>query len=61
VTLYEQAKALINTQPLPDDAPAQLQALIEQAKGQERIFITHTTEALYSNASPTQIEQWASE
>ena len=59
--LLAQAQAILAKEPLPDDAPQQLDALIEQASGQERQFIMMSTDALYAAATPEQLVQWNTE
>ena len=55
LTLIEQSQEIFKHNPLPDDAPEQLDALIEQASGLERSFLIMSTEALYATATPQQL------
>jgi hypothetical protein len=57
--LYEQAQAVLAQDPLPDDAPAQLDALADKANGEEALFIGQLSEALYQLATPEQLDAWA--
>lgn len=61
MSLLEQSQELFKHQPLPDDAPDQLEALIEQASGEERRFLIMSTEALYAAATPEQLAKWNAE
>ncbi|WP_416305203.1 hypothetical protein [Neptunicella sp. SCSIO 80796] len=55
---YQQATELLAKQPLPNNAPDQLQELANKATGQEKQFINHCFEALYAAATPEQVELW---
>lgn len=59
--LYNQAQTLLQQQPLPNDCPAQLNALAEKASGQEKRFIEMSFEAMYASATPEQLSQWNEE
>jgi hypothetical protein len=61
LTLIEQSQEIFKQKPLPDDAPEQLDALIEQASGLERSFLIMSTEALYATATPEQLAIWNAE
>lgn len=58
---YAQAESLLAQSPLPDDAPEQLDALADQASGEEAMFIGHLSEALHQLATPAQLEAWTTE
>ena len=61
MTLTEQSQLLFKQHPLPDDAPEQLEALIDQSTGRERIYLIMSTEALYAAATPQQLAMWNAE
>ena len=61
MTLIEQSQLLFKHHRLPDDALEQLDALIEQASGQERSYLIMSTEALYAAATPEQLARWNAE
>jgi len=48
--LIEQASKLVNSDPLPDDAEAQLDRIIEQASNRhEKFMLSSYAEALFMN------------
>lgn len=57
--LYDQAEQLLALTPLPDDAPAQLDALADQATGDEAMFIGQLSEALHQLATEEQLQMWS--
>lgn len=56
--LVAQAGNIIGQDPLPDDAWQQLEAIADQASGQEALFVGMYFEALIAAASPEQIKLW---
>ena len=61
MTLTEQAQLIFKQQPLDDDAPEQLETLIERATGRERVYLIMLTEALFAAATPRQLAMWNAE
>ncbi len=61
MTLTEQAQLIFKQNPLHDDAPDQLEILIEQATGRERVYLIMSTEALFAAATPRQLAMWNAE
>lgn len=57
--LYEQVRLILAQQPLPDDAPEQIDKLLEQAVGQEARFIEIASESLFQLASEEQLKAWS--
>ncbi|GAB5378974.1 MAG: hypothetical protein Alis3KO_00910 [Aliiglaciecola sp.] len=57
--LFAQAQEILAQTPLPDDAPAQLDTLLEQAAGQEAVFILMAMEGLHASASDAQLQAWS--
>lgn len=56
--LLAKVNAILKQQPLPDDAPEQMDALLEQAEGEERQLIERSYEALHAAASVDQFFAW---
>lgn len=56
--LLAKAKALLQQNPLPNDAPEQLDVLIAQASGMEKQLIKKGYEALHAAATPEQYQKW---
>lgn len=56
--LVEQAGKIVGQDPLPDDAWQQLEAIAEQASGQEAVFVNMHFEALMAAATPEQLALW---
>ena len=61
MTLTEQSRLIFNKDPLDDDAPDQLETLIELATGRERVYLIMSTEALFAAATPRQLAMWNAE
>lgn len=55
---YEQASAILEQIPLPDDAFEQFDRLAKLATGDERRFINIAVEAIYASATERQIKMW---
>ena len=56
--LYQKAAELLGQDPLPDDCPEQLRALVKLAKGDEKRFIKYSFEAMYVSATEEQLALW---
>ncbi len=61
MTLLTEADKIFARHPLADDAPEQLDALIEQATGAELEYLYCYQEALYAAATPEQLAIWNAE